>query len=93
MIRLAPTEVSCFLPTRLASRATCAPRCTSAAIGGEDLRAYHMWLLVDHGEGTHIVMEEIDLGGGAKRLAQTNPGQMHRGHDLWNISLKFLCET
>ena len=22
-----------------------------------------------------------------------NPGQMHRGHDLWNISLKFACET
>jgi hypothetical protein len=26
-------------------------------------------------------------------LAQTNPGHMHRGHDLWNISLKFLCES
>jgi uncharacterized protein YndB with AHSA1/START domain len=60
---------------------------------GEDLRAYHAWLLVDDGEGTHVIMEEIDLGGGAKQLAQTNPGQMHRGHDLWNISLKFLCET
>jgi hypothetical protein len=60
---------------------------------GEDLRAYHSWLLVDHGERTRVVMEEIDLGGGAKRLAQANPGRMHRGHDLWNISLKFLCET
>ncbi len=59
----------------------------------EDLSAYHAWLLVDHGERTHAVMEEIDLGGGAKRLAQTNPAQMHRGHDLWNISLKFLCDS
>ena len=23
---------------------------------------------------------------------RSNPGHMHRGHDLWNISLKFLCE-
>ncbi len=60
---------------------------------GEDLRAYHTLLLVDLGESTHIVMEELQLGGGARRLAETNPGQMHRGHDLWNISLKFLCET
>jgi len=49
---------------------------------GEDLCAYHTWLLVDLGERTHIVMEELQLGGGAKRLAETNPGQMHRGHDL-----------
>jgi hypothetical protein len=38
-------------------------------------------------------MEEIGLGNAAKQLAQVNPGHMHRGHDLWNISLKFLCET
>jgi hypothetical protein len=29
---------------------------------------------------------------GADYLA-TRPGHMHRGHDLWNISLKFLCES
>jgi uncharacterized protein YndB with AHSA1/START domain len=57
------------------------------------LRAYHTWLLVPRDHGTYVVMEEIGLGDGAKRLAQTNPGHMHRGHDLWNISLKFLCET
>jgi hypothetical protein len=28
-----------------------------------------------------------------KKLAGSNPGHMHRGHDLWNISLKFLCES
>jgi hypothetical protein len=38
-------------------------------------------------------MEEIGLGDGAKHLVQTDPGHMHRGHDLWNISLKSLCET
>jgi hypothetical protein len=60
---------------------------------GEGLRAYHSWLLVPRDQGTYVVMEEIGLGEAAKRLAQTNPDHMHRGHDLWNISLKFLCET
>jgi hypothetical protein len=60
---------------------------------GEGLRAYHTWLLVPREDTTYVVMEEIGLGDGAKRLARTNPGHMHRGHDLWNISLKFLCET
>ena len=32
-------------------------------------------------------------GANPRKLAQSNPGHMHRGHDLWNISLKFLCES
>jgi hypothetical protein len=60
---------------------------------GEGLHAYHTWLLVPREDTTYVVMEEIGLGDGAKQLARTNPGHMHRGHDLWNISLKFLCET
>jgi uncharacterized protein YndB with AHSA1/START domain len=62
---------------------------------GEGLRAYHTWLLVlvPREESTYVVMEEISLGDAAKQLALTNPGHMHRGHDLWNISLQFLCET
>ena len=60
---------------------------------GEGLLAYHTWLLVSREHDTNVVMEEIGLGDGARRLANTNPGHMHRGHDLWNISLKFRCET
>jgi hypothetical protein len=60
---------------------------------GEGLEAYHTWLLIPRERGTYIVMEEIGLGDAAKQLAETNPGHMHRGHDLWNISLKFLSET
>jgi len=60
---------------------------------GEGLHAYHTWLLVPRERGTYIVMEEVGLGDSAKQLAQSNPGHMHRGHDLWNISLKFLCES
>ena len=43
-----------------------------------------------------MVMEETGTGGNPRRLANTNPGQAscrYRGHDLWNISLKFLCES
>jgi hypothetical protein len=61
---------------------------------GDKLRAYHTWLLVPRlGESTYVVMEEVGMGDGAEHLAQTNPGHMHRGHDLWNISLKFACEA
>jgi hypothetical protein len=38
-------------------------------------------------------MEETGSGLNPKKLAASNPGHMHRGHDLWNISLKFLCES
>ena len=38
-------------------------------------------------------MEETGTGASPKRLAGANPGHLHRGHDLWNISLKFLCES
>jgi hypothetical protein len=61
---------------------------------GDQLRAYHSWLLVPRvGGSTYVVMEEIGMGDGARDLAKTNPGHMHRGHDLWNISLKFACES
>jgi hypothetical protein len=61
---------------------------------GDQLRAYHNWLLVPRpGGSTYVVMEEIGMGDGAHHLAQSNPGHMHRGHDLWNISLKFACEA
>jgi hypothetical protein len=61
---------------------------------GDQLRAYHTWLLVPRrGGSTYVAMEEIGMGDGAQHLARTNPGHMHRGHDLWNISLKFACEA
>jgi hypothetical protein len=56
--------------------------------------AYHTWLLEPRDEGTtYVVMEETGSGLNPKKLARSNPGHMHRGHDLWNISLKFLCES
>jgi uncharacterized protein YndB with AHSA1/START domain len=56
--------------------------------------SYHTWLLEPRDAGTtYVVMEEAGTGVNPKALADSNPGHMHRGHDLWNISLKFLCES
>jgi hypothetical protein len=60
----------------------------------EQWLAYHTWLLEPRDEATaYVVMEETGTGLNPKKLAGSNPGHIHRGHDLWNISLKFLCET
>jgi hypothetical protein len=45
------------------------------------------------GTSTYVVIEGTGMGPAAQHLAQTNPGHMHRGHDLWNISLKFARES
>jgi hypothetical protein len=55
---------------------------------------YHTWLLEPREEGTtYVVMEETGTGVNPRKLADSNPGHMHRGHEVWNISLKFLCES
>jgi hypothetical protein len=60
---------------------------------GDQLRAYHTRLLIPReAGGTYVVMEEKGMGHAARHLARTDPGHLHRGHDLWNISLKFACE-
>ena len=60
---------------------------------GDQLRAYHAWLLIRRGpSSTYVVMEEVGIGERAQELARTNPGHMHRGHELWNVSLKFVVE-
>ena len=55
--------------------------------------AYHTWLLEPRDEETtDVVMEKTGTGANPRKLARSNPGHMHRGHELWNVSLKFLCE-
>ena len=81
-LMIASTVAEFVLPTRIGWYGT-----------GDQLRAYHTWLLIPRaGNSTYVAMEEAGTGPGARHLAQTNPGHMHRGHDLWNISLKFVCE-
>ncbi len=60
---------------------------------GTGMRAYHTWYLRPMGENrTLVVMEECVYGAGAKDLRQKDPAVMHRGHELWNNTLKALSE-
>lgn len=58
--------------------------------GGADW--YHTWLLLDAPVGCHVTMEEAGKGTDAATMARTAPDRMHRGHDLWNQTLKWICE-
>jgi hypothetical protein len=60
---------------------------------GDGLRAYHAWVLAALAVGTHVVMAAIGLGDTATHRVATRPGHKHRGHGLWNVSLKFLREA
>ena len=60
---------------------------------GTGMRAYHTWYLIPLGNNkTHVVMEECVYGSGAKDLRQKDPAVMHRGHELWDTTLKALSE-
>lgn len=60
---------------------------------GTGMRAYHTWYLVPLGNNkTDVVMEECVYGPGAKGLREKDPAAMHRGHELWDTTLKALSE-
>jgi hypothetical protein len=46
-----------------------------------------------YSNAANVVMEEIGLGDTAENLVASSSGHKPRGHDLWNVSLKFLCEA
>jgi hypothetical protein len=61
---------------------------------GTGMHAYHTWYLRPMGENrTFVVMEECVYGAGAKDLRQKDPAVMHRGHELWDTTLKALSEA
>jgi uncharacterized protein YndB with AHSA1/START domain len=54
---------------------------------------YHSWYLTPHGDGCDVVMDEVGKGPAAIRLRQTNEGLMHRGHNLWLVTLAWISEN
>ena len=40
-----------------------------------------------------VITDEVGKGGDAKKLRQTNEGLMHRGHDLWLATLRWVFEN
>lgn len=54
---------------------------------------YHVWLLMPAGRGCSVTTEEAGKGPLASRLRRTDEGLMHRGHDLWLATLKWVSES
>ena len=54
---------------------------------------YHTWHLEPKGDACHVVTDEAGIGPGAAHLRETDESLMHRGHDLWLATLKWIAES
>ena len=53
---------------------------------------YHTWYLTPDGDGCLVVTDEVGKGRDAAHLRDTDESLMHRGHDLWLATLKWVSE-
>ena len=53
---------------------------------------YHTWYLKTRGDACLVVTDEVGKGKDAVHLRETDEGLMHRGHDLWLATLKWISE-
>jgi hypothetical protein len=53
---------------------------------------YHTWLLTPTGDTCRVVTDEVGMGKDAAHLRETDESLMHRGHDLWLATLKWISE-
>jgi len=54
---------------------------------------YHSWYLEPEGTMCHVVMDEAGVGKDAAGLRKSDETLMHRGHDLWLATLKWVAEA
>jgi uncharacterized protein YndB with AHSA1/START domain len=54
---------------------------------------YHSWYLQPTSAGCHVVMDEAGIGEDAAALRRSDETLMHRGHDLWLATLKWVAEA
>jgi hypothetical protein len=54
---------------------------------------YHSWYLQPKGSRCHVVMDEAGIGKDVAALRQSDETLMHRGHDLWLATLKWVAEA
>jgi hypothetical protein len=54
---------------------------------------YHTWYLTSEPDGCRVITDEVGKGETAVHLRETDEGAMHRGHDLWLATLKWISET
>jgi hypothetical protein len=53
---------------------------------------YHTWFLTPEGDACRVVTDEVGMGKDAAHLRETDESLMHRGHDLWLATLKWVSE-
>jgi uncharacterized protein YndB with AHSA1/START domain len=53
---------------------------------------YHTWYLKPQGDACLVVTDEVGKGKDAAHLRETDESLMHRGHDLWLATLKWMSE-
>jgi len=54
---------------------------------------YHSWYLEPEGTMCHVVMDEAGVGKDAAGLRKSDETLMHRGHELWLATLKWVAEA
>jgi uncharacterized protein YndB with AHSA1/START domain len=54
---------------------------------------YHTWYLTPRGSSCLVITDEVGMGKDARKLRETDEGLMHRGHDLWLATLKWVSES
>lgn len=54
---------------------------------------YHAWYLEPRGAMCRVVMDEAGIGKDAAGLRRGDETLMHRGHDLWLATLKWVAEA
>ena len=59
---------------------------------GTEPSFYHTWYLAPQGVGCRVVTDEVGKGESAAHLRETDEEAMHRGHDLWLATLKWVSE-
>ena len=59
---------------------------------GADPTFYHTWFLTPTGDDCRVVTDEVGIGKDAAHLRETDESLMHRGHDLWLATLKWMAE-
>jgi uncharacterized protein YndB with AHSA1/START domain len=59
---------------------------------GAEPSFYHTWFLTQTGDGCSVVTDEVGIGKDAAHLRETDESLMHRGHDLWLATLKWMSE-
>jgi hypothetical protein len=59
---------------------------------GTEPSFYHTWYLKPQGDACLVVTDEVGRGKDAAHLRETDEALMHRGHDLWLATLKWVSE-